>query len=106
MKSKPLLILTTVGKKRDATRLAERLVSSKLAACVTILPAAESRYVWKGKTCLEKEFVLLIKSLTRVYPKLEKFLKSIHPYECPEIVALPLQRAYAPYLQWLNAGIK
>jgi len=102
---KPILILTTVGKKTDAARIAKILVTEKLATCVTTLPAAESRYVWKKKLCVEKEFVLLIKTLESGYGRLEKRLKAIHPYECPEIVALPMIRGYAPYLTWLSDGV-
>ena len=102
---KPILILTTVAKKPAAARIAKILVTEKLAACVTILPAAESRYVWKKKLCVEKEFVLLIKTLSSGYARLEKRLKAIHPYECPEIVALPMIRGYAPYLTWLSDGV-
>jgi len=103
-KPKPILVFTTVAKKSDGARIAKALVTEKLAACVTILPAAESRYVWKEKLCLEKEFLLLIKTVDSAYARLEKRLKAIHPYECPEIVALPIARGYAPYLRWLSAG--
>ena len=101
----PLLVLTTVAKKSDAARIAKVLVAEKLAACVTALPPAESRYVWQGKVCVEKEFVLLIKTLGRAYARLEKRLKAIHPYECPEILALPAAQGYPPYLLWLAGGV-
>ncbi|MCC6272266.1 MAG: divalent-cation tolerance protein CutA [Deltaproteobacteria bacterium] len=100
-----LLVLTTVAKKSDAAHLATTLVEEKLAACVTILPAGESRYVWQGKLCVEKEFVLLIKTLAYGYAKLERRLRAIHPYECPEIVALPVARGAAAYLKWLAGGV-
>lgn len=100
-----LLVLTTVAKKPDAARLAKTLVEEKLAACVTILPAGESRYVWQGKLCVEKEFVLLVKTLARGYAKLERRLRAIHPYECPEVIALPVARGAAAYLKWLAEGV-
>jgi len=99
--TKPLLILTTVAKKSDAARISKILVEEKLAACVTTLPAAESRYVWKNKLCVEKEFVLLIKTTSKNYRKLEKRLKSIHPYDCPEMIGIPIQKTYQRYLDWL-----
>ncbi|MCE9625574.1 MAG: divalent-cation tolerance protein CutA [Deltaproteobacteria bacterium] len=101
---KAILVFTTVAKKSDAARIAKTLVTEKLAACVTTLPAAESRYVWKEKLCREKEFFLLIKTVESVYVSLEKRLKAIHPYECPEIVAIRVARGYAPYLRWLSDG--
>ncbi len=104
--TKAILVLTTVAKKPDAARLAKALVEERLAACVTTLPAAESRYVWKGKLCVEKEFVLLIKTLQKSFRTLEKRLKAIHPYECPEIIALPLSAGHAPYLNWLTSSVE
>lgn len=100
-----LIVLTTVAKKSDAARIAKTLVEERLAACVSTLPAAESRYVWKNKLCLEKEIILLIKTLDAAYERLEKRLKTLHPYECPEMIALPVKRGYAPYLQWLSEGV-
>lgn len=101
-KSSPLLILTTVAKKSDAARISKILVEEKLAACVTTLPAAESRYVWKNKLCVEKEFVMLIKTVSGNYVRLEKRLKAIHPYECPEIVGLRMEKIRKEYLDWLT----
>src|SRR5262249_30905488 len=104
-KTSPLLVLTTVAKKTDAARISEALVAARLAACVTVLPAAESRYLWKGRPCQEREFVLLIKTLRGAYRKLEARLKAIHPYECPEIIALPASAGGAGYLQWLRDSV-
>ncbi len=101
-----LLVLTTVAKKADAARISKILVAEKLAACVTTLPAAESRYVWKEKLCVEKEFVLLIKTTEKIYPRLERKLKSIHPYECPEIIGIGIKQIYRPYLQWLGKSLR
>lgn len=105
-KPSPLLLLTTVAKKADATRLAKTLVEERLAACVSILPAAESRYVWKDRLCVEREFVLLIKTLGRAYARLEKRLRTIHPYECPELIAVPIGRILPTYLSWLKDQVR
>lgn len=102
----PLLILSTVAKKSDAARISKILVKEKLAACVTILPAAESRYVWKNKLCIEKELVLLIKSMADRYKKLERRLKAIHPYECPEIIAFKAEKIRKEYFDWLLANTR
>lgn len=101
----PLLVFTTVAKKNQAAQIAKILLNKKLAACVTILPPAESRYVWKGKLCLEKEFILMIKTLENKYPLLEKTLKAIHPYECPEIIGVPIKKIFSPYRQWLAGSV-
>jgi len=104
MSRKAMLVLTTVAKKSDATRLADALLRSKLAACVTTIPGAESRYVWKKKLCVEREWILLIKTMEKHFKALEKRLMHIHPYECPEIVGIPAARISAPYLSWLRAS--
>ena len=101
-KNTPLLIFTTVAKKRDANRIAKELTENKLAACVTILPPSESRYYWQGKLCVEKEFLLLIKSQQRAYRKLEKYLLEIHPYDCPEVLAIPASQVAPAYAKWLQ----
>ncbi|HKX12413.1 MAG TPA: divalent-cation tolerance protein CutA [bacterium] len=103
--SQPLFVLSTVAKKTDATRIAKALVGERLAACVSILPEAESHYVWKGKVRAEKELLLIIKTLPRAYERLEYRLKQLHPYECPEIVALPAVKTFDPYRRWLEGGI-
>lgn len=101
----PLLIFTTVAKKRDANLIAKSLTELKLAACVSILPPCESRYYWQGKLCIEKEYLLLIKSQQRAYAKLEKHLLKIHPYDCPEILAIPASQAAPKYAKWLDDNI-
>lgn len=103
--AQPLFVLSSVAKKSDAQKIAKALVGERLAACVSILPELESHYVWKGKVCEEKEFLLLIKTLPRVYARLESRLKELHPYECPEIVALPASKVFDPYRRWMESGI-
>ena len=100
-----LLVFTTVAKKSDAEKITKVLLQKKLAACVTTLPPAESRYVWKGKLYNEKELVLMIKTLKSKYPQLEKALKAVHPYECPEIVGVPMAKVFAPYHRWLRDSV-
>jgi periplasmic divalent cation tolerance protein len=103
--SPPLLVFTTVAKKNQASKIAKLLLDKKLAACVTTLPPAESRYVWKGKVCIEKEYVLIIKTLENKYPQLEKTLKAIHPYECPEIIGIPIKKVLPAYQRWLGDSV-
>jgi len=103
--AQPLFVLSSVAKKSDATRIAKALVGERLAACVSILPELESHYVWKAKVCVEKELLLLIKTMPRAYDRLESRLKELHPYECPEIVALPASKAFDPYRRWMESGV-
>lgn len=102
----PIVVLTTVAKKSQANKIAKSLLDQKLAACVTTLPQGESRYRWEGKTCVETEFLLIIKTLSTLWRSLEKGLKKIHPYECPEIIAVPTEYLHQPYQQWLSKQLK
>jgi len=102
---KPMIVFTTVAKKTHAVNIAKKLLGKKLAACVTTLTPGESRYVWKGKLCVEREFVLMIKTLETKYPQLEKALRAIHPYECPEIIGVPLKKIFPAYRKWLQNSV-
>jgi periplasmic divalent cation tolerance protein len=97
-----LVVLTTTPSVEEAERLAERIVTGKLAACVQVLPAMKSFYVWEGALQTDAEHLLLIKTLPEKYDELEKFIQSNHTYDVPEIVALPAQKVSADYFGWLN----
>lgn len=103
--SKPLIVLTTVAKKPHAIKIAKVLLEKKLAACVTTLPRGESRYYWKGKICNDQEYVLIIKTVERLYPKLITTLKSVHPYECPEIIGICTDKIAPAYYRWLTESV-
>jgi periplasmic divalent cation tolerance protein len=105
-KENPIIVFTTVAKKSQAKKIAKSLLDQKLAACITTLPQGESHYRWQEKTCVEKEFLLMIKTLSSRWPPLEKFLKRIHPYECPEIIAVPTKYLHPPYKRWLSKQLK
>lgn len=72
-----------------------------LAACVSIVPVARSVYRWRGRIESAPEWLLVIKSLRRRYPALEKRLRQLHPYELPEVLAVPITGGYRPYLAWI-----
>ena len=98
------LLLTTVAKKSDARRLASAALQHRFAACIQILPGLESHYAWKGKKVISLEYLLLAKTTQRKSKSLEKLWKKIHPYDCPELVALSA-RAAAPYARWIQASL-
>ena len=98
------VLLTTVSKKSDAVRLAQAALKAKAAACVQVLPAIESHYVWKGKREKSREFLILAKTSTRKTAALEKLWARLHPYDCPELVTLTA-RAAAAYGRWIRASI-
>lgn len=98
----PLLVLTTFPDIDTAQRMSEHMVQAKLAACVNIMPAGQSIYVWKEELCKETEHVAIIKTTDNCYPKLELYIKEQHPYELPEIIATPITNGSKDYLTWLT----
>jgi periplasmic divalent cation tolerance protein len=97
-----LLILTTAPDHEAARLLAKSLVDQRLAACVNILPHATSIYRWKGKVELSDESLLLIKSTRQNYAAVEEALREQHPYELPEIIAVPVEQGLQGYLDWVE----
>lgn len=86
----------------SAERLAETLLAKRLAACVTILPAARSLYVWQGALQRDTELVLLIKSRSDRLEALRETLLEQHPYELPELIAVPIEGGLEAYLGWID----
>jgi periplasmic divalent cation tolerance protein len=102
----PIVILTTCPDEAVASRIARELVESGLAACVSRVGPVHSTYRWQGAIQDEPEVLLIIKSLTTRYPELEMRLKSLHPYQVPEIIALPVTSGSADYLSWLEGAVR
>ena len=99
-----LLVLTTCPDEATATHIARALLESGLAACITRQPV-RSLYRWQGRIEDEPEVLLLIKTLSHRFADLEMRLKSLHPYDVPEIIALPIAAGSAAYLAWLSAEV-
>jgi periplasmic divalent cation tolerance protein len=104
--SELIVVFMTAGNVEEATRLADMLVGSKLAACVQILPEMESIYRWKGKVERAGEVLLVVKTLRAKFPQLEAAVRSIHSYETPEIIALPIVDGSKDYLDWLSQSVE
>ncbi|HEX4269063.1 MAG TPA: divalent-cation tolerance protein CutA [Steroidobacteraceae bacterium] len=99
-----IAVLTTCPNDAVAARIARELVESGLAACVNRVAAVHSTYRWQGAMQDEPEVLLIIKTLSSRYSELEMRLKSLHPYDVPEIIALPVTRGSAEYLAWLGGA--
>jgi len=97
-----VLVLTTVPDEEKGLEIARQLVEERLAACVTISSACQSLYWWKEKISQDKEYLLHIKTKGSLYPQLEKRIKELHPYQVPEILALPILRGQPDYLRWVE----
>jgi len=96
------LLLCTCPDDASAEAIAGALVSERLAACVNIVTGLRSIYVWDGEVQNDAERLLLIKSRADCYTRLEKTIVEMHPYELPEIIAVPIQTGLAPYLTWID----
>src|ERR1700752_3163340 len=96
-----LLVLTNRPDRAIAERLAEMLIEEQLAACVNILAPCRSVYRWQGAVQHDEEHPLLIKTTEERYAALEQAIRSRHPYELPEIIAVRIEHGLAAYLEWL-----
>jgi periplasmic divalent cation tolerance protein len=98
------VILVTAPSQQEAETIAETLLQEGLAACVTILPV-RSIYRWQGAIHNDEEWQLLIKSDLDRFADLEIKIRQIHPYEVPEIIALPIVAGSEPYLNWISQQV-
>ena len=101
-----LLVLTNLPDRETAERLAGALVEQRVAACVNVLAPCGSVYRWKGAVQREEEHPVLIKTTAERYPALEAAIRAAHPYELPEIIAVPIERGLPAYLAWVDAETK
>ncbi len=95
------VVLVTASSQAEAERIASALVEAKLAACVNLMPI-RSVYTWQGEICSDEEWQLVIKTCLHHFSKLEAKVRSLHSYETPEIIALPILAGSPPYLQWIR----
>ena len=100
--SEHILVLTTVPDKKAGQDIAQVLVEERLAACVTVSGAAQSSYWWKDKISQDQEHILFIKTRGKLYSQVEERILKIHPYEVPEIIALPLIQGHTKYFDWIS----
>ena len=105
MPAKPQLVLCTVPDPETAEALAGSLVAEQLAACVNIIAGIRSIYRWDGDVESADECLLLIKTNTKIYKRLQDRLQSQHPYELPEIIAVRLDDGLPDYLEWINTSL-
>jgi periplasmic divalent cation tolerance protein len=97
----PLLILTNVPDQATAEKLARALIDQRAAACVNVLAPCRSIYRWQGAVETADEIPLLIKSTVANYPDVERIVRAQHPYDVPELIALPITQGLPAWLDWL-----
>ncbi len=107
--SDALLVLCSCPDQVIAEQLAQTMVSQKLSACVQIVPGITSIYRWEEKICQENEVLLVIKTAADMIKTLTRWLVREHPYDVPEVIALPISAGSQIYIDWLlnnSTGIK
>ncbi|SPP65036.1 divalent-cation tolerance protein CutA [Nitrospira lenta] len=100
-KNKIIIIFVTVHDQKEGRRISKEILTSRLAACVNIIPGIQSMYQWKGKIVQEKEAMLVLKTTRSRYRKLEQKIKQLHSYEVPEVIAIPLICGSPQYIEWV-----
>lgn len=96
-----LAVITNVPDRATAERIADGLVTAGVAACVNIMAECTSVYRWQGKLEHASEVPMLIKTTRAAYPRVEEEMRKLHPYELPEIIALPVSAGLPEYLNWV-----
>jgi periplasmic divalent cation tolerance protein len=95
------VVVTSVGTEEQALDIAQRLVESQLAACVNILPGVRSVFRWKGKVQHEGELLLIVKTLTENFERVQQVIKELNTYELPEILAFSASHADEAFAAWV-----
>lgn len=98
-----LIVMTNLPDRETADRIAQHLVESRLAACANILASCHSVYRWQGRVETADEIPLILKTTRATYPALESALRAAHPYDVPEILAVPAAGGLTAYLDWVAA---
>jgi periplasmic divalent cation tolerance protein len=101
-----IVVLSTCATADDAEMLARVLVTEQLAACVSIVPRVQSFYRWKGKLETADEFLLIIKTSRDLFDALNTELEKLHPFEVPEVLAIPIVAGAENYLNWLGVNLR
>ncbi len=99
------LVLCTCPNEETAVAIANHLVDAGLAACVNIVPGITSIYRWEGQRESSREWLLIIKTHAKVYKALESAVLEQHPYELPELIAVPIGKGLPDYLKWIDDGL-
>jgi periplasmic divalent cation tolerance protein len=101
-----VVIFVTCADKKQARRIAQGLIKARLAACVNIVDKIESLFWWQGKVDCAKEVLLVIKSRRQKVAAIISKVKSLHSYDCPEIIALPIVAGSPSYLRWIDESVR
>ncbi len=95
-------VSTSVDSEERADKIARRLLDERVASCVQVLGPIQSQYWWNGRNERAREWICFIKARARDYRRIEASIKKVHPYDAPEILAFPVLRGNAEYLNWIK----
>ena len=101
-----ILVITTVSSEPEAKKLGEALIETRLAACVNIIPSVTSIFRWEGKISVEPELIIIAKSHQKLFPMIKEKILSLHSYDVPEIISLPISNGSEEYLKWIEQELK
>jgi len=101
-----MIVLTTTDSREEAERISQALLEERLVACVNIIDNVYSLFWWQNKIDKTQEFLLLMKTHEKLFAKLEEKLRSLHSYQVPEIVGLPITTLSEPYMKWLKENLQ
>ncbi len=100
------VVLTTVGSKEEAQKMAKALVERKLAACVNVVGPISSTYRWQEKLETAEEYLLLIKTSGEIFEAVREAVEELHSYDLPECIALPIDNGSEDYLDWIERSVE
>jgi periplasmic divalent cation tolerance protein len=99
-------VITTVDSEEDAQNIAGAVVGERLAACAQVIGPISSTYHWNGDITNAEEWMVILKSRTDLFPELDALIQQLHPYDVPELLAVPIIAAGRSYLDWINGQLK
>ncbi len=106
MNSNSIVILTTCPDIETSKIISNSLVEHRLAACVNIIPGLESIYLWEGHVRNDSESLLIIKTSKDKYDAIESMIKTLHPYELPEVISVQIDNGFDKYLDWIDKSVQ
>lgn len=102
----PIVILVTASNKTEAEKIAKALLEQKLIACSNLVDGVRSLFWWEGKIEDQQEVMMILKSERSLFSKVEAVIKSLHSYQVPEIISMPVVESHQGYLEWMQSWLK
>lgn len=106
MKNEFAVVFVTCGSAKEARKIADRLLDKRLVACANIISGVESKFWWKEKIDKAAETLIMMKTLSKNFAKVEKEVRRFHSYEVPEIIAMPIVAGSRDYFRWISRSVK